>query len=107
MFNVLILTRAGGEGIDLKGVRSVVVLDPTWNDAGLQQVIGRAIRYKSHAHLPLEERKVNVYFMMLTKPETISEEDAYPSGDKILYAIIEKKKQISVVLLELLKDLSI
>jgi superfamily II DNA or RNA helicase len=107
MFNVLILTRAGGEGIDLKGVRSVVVLDPTWNDAGLQQVIGRAIRFRSHAHLPIEERNVNVYFMMLTKPETISEEDAYASGDKILYAIIEKKKKISAVLLELLKDLSI
>ena len=107
MFNVLILTRAGGEGIDLKGVRSVVVLDPTWNDAGLQQVVGRAIRFRSHTHLPIEERNVNVYFMMLTKPETISEEDAYASGDKILYAIIEKKKKISAILLKLLKDLSI
>ena len=106
-FNVLILTRAGGEGIDLKGVQSVVVLDPTWNDSGLQQVIGRAIRYKSHAHLVESKRKVNVYFMMLTKPESVKDEDAEASGDKLLYAIIEKKKEISLVLLELLKELSI
>ena len=29
-FQVLIVSSAGGEGLDLKGVRSVVVLDPPW-----------------------------------------------------------------------------
>ena len=106
-FEVLILTKAGGEGIDLKGVRSVIVLDPPWNDAGLQQVVGRAIRYKSHAHLPASQRKVNVYFMVLTHPENLASEDAEPSGDKLLYAIIDKKNEISTVLHALLAELSI
>jgi superfamily II DNA or RNA helicase len=106
-FNVLILTRAGGEGIDLKGVKSVVVLDPTWNDAGLQQIIGRAIRYKSHYHLPKKERKVDVYFMMLSKPDSLEEEEAAASGDKLLYAIIERKKIIFSMLTEILKEISI
>ena len=87
-FNVLVLTRAGGEGIDLKGVRSVIVLDPTWNDAGLQQIVGRAIRFNSHAHLPPAERKVDVYFMLLTKPEGETDDVTMPTGDKILYSII-------------------
>jgi SNF2 family DNA or RNA helicase len=104
-FDVLILTKAGGEGIDLKGVRSVVVLDPTWNDAGLQQVIGRAIRYNSHIHLPLSKRKVDVYLMSLVPPSHISE--SVPSGDKILYNIIDKKKEIATTLLALLGELSI
>lgn len=106
-FNVLILTKAGGEGIDLKGVQSVIVLDPPWNDAGLQQVIGRAIRYKSHFHLTQSKRKVNVYFMALVKPTSVTSADAEASGDKLLYSIIEKKKEISTVLLALLKQLSI
>jgi superfamily II DNA or RNA helicase len=106
-FDVLVLTRAGGEGIDLKEVRSVVVLDPPWNDAGLQQVVGRAIRFKSHIKLPLSQRKVDVYFMLLVPPKNISDDKAAPSGDTIIYSIIERKNEISVILLALLKELSI
>jgi superfamily II DNA or RNA helicase len=69
-FNVLIITRAGGEGISLKGVQNVVVLDPTWNYASIYQVIGRAIRYNSHVHLPEEMRHVNIYLMIARPPST-------------------------------------
>jgi superfamily II DNA or RNA helicase len=104
-FDVLIITKAGGEGIDLKGVRSVTVLDPTWNSAGLDQIIGRAIRYKSHAHLPESQRNVNVYLMALIPPESVK--DPIPSGDKLLYQIIDQKNEISTAILGLLKELSI
>jgi SNF2 family DNA or RNA helicase len=63
---VLVITKAGGEGLDLVGVNSVVILDPTWNPAGIDQIVGRAIRYKSHAHLPISERKVDIYYVLLT-----------------------------------------
>jgi superfamily II DNA or RNA helicase len=104
-FQILILTKAGGEGIDLKGVRSVVVMDPTWNDAGLQQIIGRAIRYKSHAHLPISQRKVDVYFMILIPPENISK--GVPSGDILLYEIIQKKNEINAAVIAIIEDMSI
>jgi superfamily II DNA or RNA helicase len=106
-FQVLVLTKAGGEGIDLKGVRSVVVLDPPWNDASLRQVIGRAVRYNSHAHLPKNERKVNVYMMVLKEPVNLPQDEKSMSGDVLLYGIIERKNELSSLLLELLKDLSI
>jgi superfamily II DNA or RNA helicase len=106
-FNVLILTRAGTEGLDLKGVRNVIVLDPTWNDSGLEQLVGRAIRYKSHWHLPKDQQNVNVYFMILTKPDIIHEEDAAESGDKLLYNIVKKKKEEWTYLLNLMKTMSI
>jgi superfamily II DNA or RNA helicase len=106
-FDVLILTKAGGEGIDLKGVRSVVVLDPTWNDAALQQVIGRSIRYKSHAHLSRKERKVDVYFMVLIPPENIGNRPSVASGDELLYNIIEKKNKTHEMVTNTLKELSI
>ena len=106
-FNVLILTKAGGEGIDLKGVRTVVVLDPPWNEAGVEQIVGRAIRYKSHEHLPEEERNVNVYNMVLTKPLSVATLDAAASGDKLLYGIIEQKSAISTIVMNLLEAISI
>ena len=92
-FNVLIITKAGGEGIDLKGVKSIIVMEPPWNDASLQQIVGRAIRYKSHSHLPETQRKVDVYFMKLVKPENISARNAVKSGDNVLYEIIREKRQ--------------
>ena len=106
-FNVLILTRAGTEGLDLKGVRNVIVLDPTWNDSGLEQLVGRAIRYKSHWHLPKDQQNVNVYFMLLKKPDIIEEEDAVESGDKILYNIVKRKKEEWTYLLSLMRNMSI
>lgn len=56
----LLVSSAGGEGLDLKGTRQVQVLEPHWNNEKLDQVIGRAIRHGSHAHLPLHERHVHV-----------------------------------------------
>ena len=109
-FQVLVVTKAGGEGLDLKGVRSVVVMDPTWNDAGLQQVIGRAIRYKSHIHLPQEEQKVHVYFMILSIPLELQkegDEEKPISGDYILYNIISNKNAINAAVKVILEDISI
>ena len=103
-FKVLVLTKAGGEGLDLKGVRNVFILDPTWNESGIRQIIGRAIRFKSHYHLPVEERKVNVYYLRLVGPEG---NDKINSGDVLLYEIINKKKEIFSLILETLKHVSI
>jgi len=56
----LLLSSAGGEGLDLKGTRQLQVLEPHWNEEKLDQVIGRAIRHGSHTHLPPEQRNVNI-----------------------------------------------
>ena len=56
----LLLSSAGGEGLDLKGTRQLQILEPHFNEEKLRQIIGRGIRYKSHEHLPEEERNVAV-----------------------------------------------
>jgi len=63
----LFLSKAGGEGLDLKGTRRILLLEPAWNQSAEQQVTGRGIRYKSHAHLPFDERVVDVYRLYLIK----------------------------------------
>ena len=98
-FETLIITRAGGEGINLRGVRNVIVLDPTWNHASIYQIIGRAIRFLSHAHLPEEERNVNVHLLVSIAPEGISEQ----TGDEILYEIMREKREINKKVIDNLK----
>jgi superfamily II DNA or RNA helicase len=66
--NVLLLSRAGGEGLDLKRTNIVYIVDPSWNEASVQQIIGRAVRRNSHAGLPPEEQVVEIYSMVLLKP---------------------------------------
>ena len=57
---VILASGAGSEGLDLKKTRLIQILEPHWNEAKLDQVIGRGIRYKSHEDLPLEDRNVTV-----------------------------------------------
>lgn len=106
-FQVLVITRTGAEGLDLKGVRNVIVVDPPWNDASLQQIIGRAVRFRSHIDLPPEERNVNIYFMILTYPESQQKGMIIKSGDDILYNIIEEKNRENRMVNDLLAELTI
>jgi superfamily II DNA or RNA helicase len=66
----LLVSSAGGEGLDLKGTRLMQILDPHWNDEKIKQVEGRGIRFRSHADLPEEERKVMVQRYLATRPRT-------------------------------------
>lgn len=69
----LLLSSAGGEGLDLKGTRQIQVLEPHFNKEKLEQVIARGIRYKSHATLPEDQRNVDVehYVSQLPAPGRI------------------------------------
>lgn len=68
IFKVLIISKAGGEGLDLKEVRTVILMEPSWNGEAEEQIIGRAIRYKSHIRLPRNRQIVDVYHLYLRKP---------------------------------------
>ena len=60
-YRVLIITKAGAEGVNLKETRGIFVMDGLWNEATYEQIVARAIRYKSHSTLPEKERFVEVY----------------------------------------------
>lgn len=66
----LLLSSAGGEGLDLKGTRLMQILEPHWNKEKLRQVEGRGIRYGSHADLPPEERNVKIQRFLATRPKS-------------------------------------
>lgn len=58
---VLLTTSSGSEGINLKFVRQVHILEPYWNRVRIDQVIGRARRIESHILLPADQQNVSVY----------------------------------------------
>ena len=95
----LLVSSAGGEGLDLKGTRLVQLLDPHWNMEKLKQVEGRAIRYKSHAGLPRGQRNVKVQQFLSTRPRTGLLERWHlkkPGGsvDQYLYGMSAKKENL-------------
>lgn len=57
---VLLLSSSGGEGLDLKGTRKLQILEPHFNQAKIDQVMGRGARFRSHAHLPEKDRNLVV-----------------------------------------------
>jgi len=67
------------EGIDLKWVREVHVLDPWYHMNKIEQIIGRGIRFCSHAHpnFPEEERNVTVFLYCIKSFDDCDTSDMY------------------------------
>jgi hypothetical protein len=65
-------------------------MEPHWNEAKIKQVIGRAIRYKSHNLLPENCRHVDIYRWASVFPETIGNQ----SADQYLMEISKRKDDI-------------
>ena len=63
-YRVLIITKAGAEGVDTVNCQNIILFDSQWNDTTSEQIIARAIRFKSHNGLPEKERYVNVIRVM-------------------------------------------
>lgn len=104
----LLVSSAGAEGLDLKGTRSIQILEPHWNDARVEQVIGRGIRYKSHDHLPKNERTVDVKRYHSTLPKNLKQKIlmSKPSmgADEYLYNLSKEKSKLNNELLKILKE---
>ena len=95
---VVIVSRAGSEGLDFKNIRQSHILDPWYNLNRQQQIIGRSVRNLSHCALPFDERNVEI-FLYGTKLETDIE-----AADLYIYRLAERKaKKISSVV-RLLKE---
>ena len=82
---VVIITRAASEGIDLKNIRQVHIVDPWYNMNRIEQIIGRAVRTKSHCMLPFIKRNVEIYLYA-----TLLGNDK-ESADLYLYRFAEDK----------------
>jgi superfamily II DNA or RNA helicase len=96
--DVLILSAAGSEGLDFKGVRSVHLTNTNWNPARTDQQIGRAVRFRSHLHLPENERKVKAFQYISIPPEgeNICKQKCNAECTEIRLFQLETKKRLEI-----------
>ena len=114
---MFMITQSGAEGISLKNVRQVHIMEPFWNYVRLEQVQGRAIRICSHKDLPLAERTVDVFtyimkFSDIQKrdrkvDETISMRDKGLTTDQIIYTLMMTKRRLSEQMFDIMKSSAI
>ena len=116
VIKMLMTTKTGAEGLDLKEVRYIHILEPYWQPVLITQIIGRGVRNGSHLNLPKQDRTVEVFIYMSTiTPElvkTITKQDVRSdiytytnpalsnkafkvvTSDEHLYMVAERKKKI-------------
>jgi hypothetical protein len=85
---VILLSKAGAEGLDFKNIRQIHVLEPWYNMNRIEQIIGRGVRNLSHCTLPFEERNVEIY---LHGTELRDESNKEEAADLYVYRLAEKK----------------
>ncbi len=105
---IILATSAGAEGLNLKNIRQVHIMEPYWNQVRIRQVIGRGVRYRSHIALPPEERNVEVfrYFSTLTRDQMLLTKEKI-STDEHIEEISMKKQGIIDELEQCLKEAAV
>jgi hypothetical protein len=83
---VILISKAGSEGIDLKFIRQVHILEPWYNMNRIEQIIGRAVRNFSHKDLPFDKRNVQIFMY-----GTILENNEEEAADLYVYRVAEYK----------------
>lgn len=108
------ITGAGAEGLSLKNVRTVHIMEPFWNKVRTDQVKGRAVRICSHSELPyssdpaMNERTVEIFtyisvFKTIYKDgkavkkcdETIVINDDSKTTDEYILSLSNAKEKLS------------
>ncbi len=100
LLKVVLITKAASEGVDLKNIRQIHIMDPWWNLNRVEQIIGRGIRLCSHKNLPFEKRnsQIFLYTSYVGEQETV---------DHYIYRFAEKKAKRIGKITRLLKENSI
>jgi hypothetical protein len=65
VIKLLMITASGAEGINLRNVRYVHIMEPYWHPVRTEQIIGRANRICSHHDLPRELQTVKVFLYVM------------------------------------------
>lgn len=133
IIKVFMITASGSEGINLRNTRYVHIMEPYWNPARIDQVVGRARRICSHKALPEALQTVEVFLYLMTfSPAQIESDGAielklkdkskkkYPikvgsskmaeipfTSDEALYEISNIKEEVSEKLITSIKESSI
>ena len=102
LIKLIMISPAGSEGISLKNVRQVHVLEPYWNEVRIEQLIGRALRAYSHIDLDPKDRIVDIYRYKALR--MIGAESTKPSTDEEIDMLANKKDELIKSFLKTIKE---
>lgn len=99
IIKALLISETGAEGLNLKNIREVHILEPYWYKSREDQVIYRAIRLGSHNMLPKDQRDVQSYlYIAMANIETwesiAPEHREQRTIDEMFHERAEKKYKI-------------
>lgn len=126
VIKMILTTKTGAEGLDLKEVRYIHITESYWQPVLITQIIGRGVRNKSHLRLAPKDRNVEIFIYMATIPSDMVKLITHPNvrgdiykysnpaledkafrvvtSDEHLYMLAERKKQIVNAFQKLMKE---
>lgn len=103
--SLIIVSSTGAEGLDLKRIRHIHIMEPYWNWGRIEQIISRGVRNDSHIDLPPDQKNVQSYIYLAIPPE--SEDTGAPTTDVELYDDALKNRDGIDSFLDALDEVSI
>lgn len=99
---VLLASATAAEGLNLKNVRTVLIEEPYWHANRIDQIIGRAVRNKSHELLPKAEREVQSYIFLSVAPKDVNIkttlEETITTDESIFRRAIKRQEMLKTFL---------
>lgn len=102
LIKIILVSPAGTEGLSLKNVRQIHIMEPYWNEVRITQMMGRGIRQCSHKALPMDKRHVDVYRYKMTRKNKDKWstdqhiEDLARSKDGLIQSFLDAMKEVAV-----------
>ncbi|AYV84252.1 MAG: DEAD/SNF2-like helicase [Hyperionvirus sp.] len=102
LIKIIMISPAGAEGINLRNVRQVHLMEPYWHEVRMTQMTGRAIRQCSHKDLPIEERHVDIY-----RYKSIRKNSAKWTTDQFIEDLARGKEGLIQSFLDAMKEVAV
>lgn len=102
LIKILLVSPAGSEGLNLRNVRQIHIMEPYWNEVRITQIIGRGIRQCSHRDLPLDQRHVNIFRYKSVRPDKLKWttdqyiEDLARSKEGLIQSFLDSMKEVAI-----------
>ncbi len=109
IIDLILISSTGAEGLDLKNVRHIHIIEPYWNWGRIKQIIARGVRNDSHIALPPDSKNVQPYIYLAIPPESerLSSGGFAPTTDTELYSESVTNQLIIESFNEALREVSI
>jgi hypothetical protein len=99
---IIMISPAGAEGLSLRNVRQVHLLEPYWHEVRMLQMIGRAIRACYHKDLPMKDRHVDIYRYKSIRTKKVKE-----TTDQYIENVARSKQGLIESFYDTLKEVAI